>query len=57
MFGYVLRIEIEWVIFFIVDDGSEVIFKKGDVVKVICVFEKWGYFVVEYRNIIFDLLF
>lgn len=46
-----------YVILFFVDDGSEVFLKKGEVVKVIWVFEKWGYFVVEYKNLIIYLLF
>lgn len=39
------------------DDGSEVIFKKGDAVKVIRASEKRGYLVVEHRNTTLDLPF
>lgn len=41
----------------VTDDGSEVILRKGEAVKVIRASEKRGYLVVEHRNTTLDLPF
>ena len=46
-----------FVYLFAVEDGSEVILKKGEAVKVIRASEKRGYLVVEHKNTTVDLPF
>lgn len=46
-----------FVYLFVVEDGSEVILKKGEAVKVIRASEKRGYLVVEHKNTTLDLPF
>lgn len=41
----------------VADDGSEVILKKGDAVKVIRASEKRGYLVIEHKNTTLHLPF